>query len=138
MEILASRINGGGTVGTLYDVTAIKQSEDELRKLSLVASFTDNLVIIADREGRTEWVNQAFVQRTGYTLDEINGRADMLTPPDKLDESVRNRAAIKAGKLVALASCSSTRRSTLLPDLPNPYAISNAGGGRAAPPSAPR
>mgnify|MGYP003346952978 CR=1 FL=1 len=32
MEILASRINGGGTVGTLYDVTAIKQSEDELRK----------------------------------------------------------------------------------------------------------
>ena len=26
----------------------------------------------------------------------------------------------------------------LLPDLPNPYAISNAGGGRAAPPSAPR
>lgn len=74
MEILASQMNGGGNVGTLYDVTAIKQSEDELRKLSLVASFTDNYVIIADREGRTEWVNQAFVNRTGYTLDEMRGK----------------------------------------------------------------
>ena len=74
MEILASRMTGGGNVGTLYDVTAVKESEDELRKLSLVASFTDNYVIIADREGRTEWVNQAFVRRTGYTLEDMLGR----------------------------------------------------------------
>ena len=74
MEILASRMTGGGNVGTLYDVTAVKESEDELRKLSLVASFTDNYVIIADREGRTEWVNQAFVWRTGYTLEDMLGR----------------------------------------------------------------
>jgi hypothetical protein len=42
MEIIASQMTNGGMVGTLSDVTVIKQSEDELRKLSLVASFTDN------------------------------------------------------------------------------------------------
>jgi PAS domain S-box-containing protein len=74
MEIIASQMTNGGMVGTLSDVTVIKQSEDELRKLSLVASFTDNYVIIADRNGLTEWVNQAFVRRTGYTLDDMRGK----------------------------------------------------------------
>ena len=38
-----------------------------------VASATDDLVIITDAEGRTEWVNEAFVRRTGYSLEEIRG-----------------------------------------------------------------
>ena len=90
MEILASRMTGGGNVGTLYDVTAVKQSEDELRKLSLVASFTDNYVIIADREGRTEWVNQAFVRRTGYSLEDMLGRK----PGKVLQGPGTNRAVV--------------------------------------------
>lgn len=104
MEILASQMAGGGTVGTLYDVTVIKQSEDELRKLSLVASFTDNYVIIADREGKTEWVNQAFIRRTGYTLDDMRGKK----PGRVLQGANTNRAvvdqiseALREGKPVA-------------------------------------
>ncbi|HLK10011.1 MAG TPA: response regulator [Candidatus Binatia bacterium] len=46
---------------------------EEARKLALVASRTDNGVLIADAAGRTEWVNDAFTRMTGYTLEELRG-----------------------------------------------------------------
>ncbi|MGC9524865.1 MAG: PAS domain S-box protein [Limnospira sp.] len=51
-----------------------QQSEQKLTQLSWVASQTDNAVIICDCDGRIEWVNQGFVQITGYYLDEVKGR----------------------------------------------------------------
>ena len=39
-----------------------------------VARFTTNLVVIAYREERIEWVNRAFEDRTGWTLDDVEGR----------------------------------------------------------------
>jgi PAS domain S-box-containing protein len=83
-EISATPMAGGGVVGTLRDVTGEKAARDELAMLSLVASNTDNLVVITDREGRTEWVNRAFVARTGYTLGDMLGRkpGDVLQGPD--------------------------------------------------------
>ena len=74
LEVTAAPLaEGAGVVGALHDITAEKEAQDELSKLSLVASYTDNFVIITDREGRTEWVNQAFVRRTGYTLEDMRG-----------------------------------------------------------------
>jgi len=51
----------------------LHQSEAEAKKLALVASRTENLVVISDREGRIEWVNEAFTRITGYTLQEVQG-----------------------------------------------------------------
>jgi PAS domain-containing protein len=48
---------------------------ERLRLLSEVASRTDNIVIITDAEGRTEWVNDSFVHQTGWSLEEVIGRA---------------------------------------------------------------
>lgn len=42
----------------------------ELEKLSIVASKTDNSIIIADAEGNIEWANLAFTKLTGYSLEE--------------------------------------------------------------------
>ncbi|MBC5772684.1 PAS domain S-box protein [Pontibacter sp. KCTC 32443] len=53
------------------DITAKKAAQDELNKLSLVASKTTNGVIITDNKGRIEWVNNSFLQLTGYTLGEM-------------------------------------------------------------------
>lgn len=50
------------------------QQEQEHRKLALIAAKTDNSVAIADREGRIEWVNEAFEKMTGFTLAEIQGK----------------------------------------------------------------
>src|SRR5258705_10156785 len=43
----------------------------ELEKLSLVASKTDNSVIIADDSGKIEWVNDGFARMTGLSKEII-------------------------------------------------------------------
>jgi PAS domain S-box-containing protein len=53
---------------------ALRRSEAEARKLALVASRTDNAVIISDAEGVIEWVNDGFVRLTGYQPEEVVGR----------------------------------------------------------------
>jgi len=68
-------------VGTIQDITERKQAEQALResqattrKLSLVASRTDNIVIIATPNGTIEWVNESFVRVMEYSLAEVTGR----------------------------------------------------------------
>lgn len=84
MELSVAALDEGGSVGTLHDVTQQKAAQAELAKLSLVASFTDSLVIIADHEGRVEWVNDAFIRKTGYTLAEVVNRkpGELLQGPN--------------------------------------------------------
>jgi PAS domain S-box-containing protein len=43
-------------------------------QLSLVASHTTSGVIIADSQGKIEWVNKAWEHMSGYKLDEVVGR----------------------------------------------------------------
>jgi len=73
MELSVSPLPGGGAVGVLHDVTRQKRAQDELAKVSMVANFTENLVVITDAQGRTEWVNRAFTERTGFALADIVG-----------------------------------------------------------------
>ncbi|OYW77347.1 MAG: hypothetical protein B7Z37_04690 [Verrucomicrobia bacterium 12-59-8] len=97
MEISISALDGPGVVGTMHDVTNQRRNQQELEKLSLVASFTDNLVVITDASGCFEWVNDAFVKRTGYSLDEVAG----LKPGRVLQgpETDREKAAMIGQKL---------------------------------------
>ncbi|MGR6087841.1 MAG: sensor histidine kinase [Arcticibacter sp.] len=55
-------------------VDKISAAAIELRKLSLIATKTKSGVIITDRFGNIEWVNESFTKTTGYTLDEVKGR----------------------------------------------------------------
>ena len=45
----------------------------ELEKLSLVASKTDNAVLIAGVEGEIEWINDGFLRMTGMSKEKILG-----------------------------------------------------------------
>lgn len=56
------------------DITEKKRYEEELEKLSLVASETINGVLICDPDGRIEWVNEGFTRITGYSLEDVDGR----------------------------------------------------------------
>lgn len=56
------------------DITHRKKSEAEIRKLSLVASKTDNTVIITNALRQIEWVNEGFTKLTGYYFDEVIGQ----------------------------------------------------------------
>ena len=68
----------------------IKAGQQELRKLSLIATRTKNGVIITDNHGRIEWINDAFTQISGYTLPEALGKKpkDLLQGP-KTDQNAR-------------------------------------------------
>ncbi|MFN0162109.1 MAG: PAS domain S-box protein [Burkholderiales bacterium] len=70
-------------------IEALRQSEGEARMLSAVARHTRNFVIITDPEGHIEWVNQAFEQGTGYSLNEARG----LTPSQLLAGPDTDRAS---------------------------------------------
>ncbi|MCX6614288.1 MAG: PAS domain S-box protein [Acidobacteria bacterium] len=48
--------------------------QEQMRRLSLVAAQTTSPVILADANDRVEWVNQAFTNLTGYSLEEVKGR----------------------------------------------------------------
>jgi PAS domain S-box-containing protein len=72
--LTTSPITSGGVLGVLRDVTKEKEYQDELTRLSVVASNTDNLVVITDDRGLIDWVNPAFESRTGFSLTEVRGR----------------------------------------------------------------
>jgi PAS domain S-box-containing protein len=57
-----------------YDITEKKLDEIQARRLSLVADNTDNSVIITNKHGLIEFVNQGFTRMTGYTLAEVAGK----------------------------------------------------------------
>src|SRR5680860_52838 len=48
------------------DITKLIEAENLIRDLSLIATQTDNLVIITDAKGDIEYVNKAFEKLTGY------------------------------------------------------------------------
>lgn len=54
----------------IEDVTAEKESEEQLRILAKIAEDNINAVIITDKQGHTTWVNKGFTKVTGYTLAE--------------------------------------------------------------------
>ncbi len=66
------------------DITERKKAQEEVRKLSLIVKETINLVLMADAQGRITWVNNAFVLKSGYSLEEAVGRrpADLLWGPE--------------------------------------------------------
>ena len=72
---LSEAIVDGNYIFTAFikDYREKKKNEEELRKLSLVASKTDNTVIITDKHRQIEWVNDGFTRITGYSLDEVKG-----------------------------------------------------------------
>lgn len=52
----------------------IRSYSKDLERLALVAENTTDFVIITDAKGYTIWVNRAFIQATGFTLEDISGK----------------------------------------------------------------
>ncbi|HLP08597.1 MAG TPA: response regulator [Opitutaceae bacterium] len=77
--------------GTFQDITARRQAEESLRvsqaearKLAIVASATESLVVITDGIGTVEWVNDSLVLHTGCPRTAAVGRAlsELFPPPE--------------------------------------------------------
>lgn len=92
-----------GQLGRALDraVAANNASRQEIRLLSLVASSTDNAVVITDQNQRIVWVNRACEEMCGYSLQELKTQkpGKILIGP-RTDAAVleKMRQAVRAGQ----------------------------------------
>ena len=78
----------------------VQQLNEKLDVLSLVASNTDHSVVITDRNGLIEWVNDGFSRITGYEPLEVVGKkpGQLLQGPQTDPQTVeRIREALRSG-----------------------------------------
>ena len=81
VPMLDSLGNPIGVIKFASDITreVLKREEEAKRQkqnemISLVASKTDNMVVITDTEERIEYVNEGFERLTGYSAEECIGK----------------------------------------------------------------
>jgi len=84
--------------GTIQDITDRKLIENEVNRLSLVATKTSNCVIITDKEKKMTWVNDSLLKLTGYSMDELIGK----TPKIFQFEKTNPLTASKINEILAL------------------------------------
>ncbi|MGR9087149.1 MAG: PAS domain S-box protein [Gammaproteobacteria bacterium] len=73
--------------GSIQDVTERKIIEGQLRKLSLAVEQSPECVVITDLEGRIEYVNEAFIRTTGYSVEEVIGQNPRILQSGKTPRS---------------------------------------------------
>ncbi len=88
-------------VFTLFVYRSFKQKQrlsEELEKLSIVASETDNGVLICGPNGEIEWSNTGLTRLLGYTFEEMKKRgntiAELSSNPDikqVIQQSITNK-----------------------------------------------
>ncbi len=52
----------------------LEESEENARRLAMVAEKATDHIAISDQDGRLIWANRALIDGTGYSLTEIEGR----------------------------------------------------------------
>jgi len=67
--------------GYIFDISRRKQmeadlqkSEEEVKRLALVAENTTNSVMVTDAEENIIWINEGYTRISGYTIDDIRGK----------------------------------------------------------------
>lgn len=58
----------------LKDITDRRAKEKTIGQLSIVAENTKNVITISNANDEIEWVNDAFIKLSGYSLEEIKGK----------------------------------------------------------------
>ena len=63
-------------VGSMTDISDRKQVELALLQVTQAVESTSDAIAIADLKGRSLYHNQAFIQRYGYRVEELNALGD--------------------------------------------------------------
>ncbi|MEG3858267.1 PAS domain S-box protein [Microcoleus sp. herbarium12] len=66
-------------VGSMTDISDRKAAELNLLRVTQAVESTSDAIAIADLKGRSIYHNQAFIQRYGYTVEELNELGDSTT-----------------------------------------------------------
>ncbi|MFN8254770.1 MAG: YfiR/HmsC family protein [Bacteroidales bacterium] len=89
----------------------LEKQNFELEKLSLVASKTDNSVIIANVDGEIEWVNEGFNRMLGVSFSEFSSEYGTNMFKSSLNPRLREQlqAAIKEKKSIYYSAKTTTK-----------------------------
>jgi len=63
---------------SLRDITKVEKMSERINQLSMIAMKIPNAVVIAEKEGYIQWVNNGFTNMFGYELDEVIGKKAYL------------------------------------------------------------
>lgn len=77
MKVLPYRTSDhfiNGTVFTFVDVTELKKANQELMCFSYVIQQSPSIIIIADLDGKIEFVNPQYERITGYSAKDATGK----------------------------------------------------------------
>lgn len=105
-------------VEIIQDVSDRKAKEIQLEQLSLVASETDNYVIITDKEDHVLWTNKAFTEIFGYEFEDVEGMkvAEFLSTeilnPDEIN-NIRS-TVFKEKKVYEGEFCDKTKSGNII------------------------
>ena len=69
--------------GIMVDITQRKAAEDQLRKLSQAVEQSPESIVITNTRAEIEYVNEAFVQATGYSRQEMIGQNSRMLQSGK-------------------------------------------------------
>ncbi len=76
--------------GTSQDVTE-RMREEHMEKLVLAATQSYNSVVIRDRKGRIEWVNEGFTKLSGFAIEDVkNSQGEKLKNESEKDIHIQN------------------------------------------------
>ncbi len=84
-------------IGTVQDITFLKNEQDELKLLESVITHTNDAIIITEAEPQQEpgprilYVNEAFTRMTGYSKEEAIGRSPRFLQGTKSDRKVLHK-----------------------------------------------
>ncbi len=72
-----------GVLGIARDITPVRQMEARVRKLAQAVEQSPESIVITNLEAEIEYVNEAFVETTGYTREEVHGQSPRILQSGK-------------------------------------------------------
>jgi PAS domain S-box-containing protein len=79
VNVVYEDIDGSGyIIAASRDITERKKTEEEIRRLSLVAKNTTNGVLILDQYRKIIWANEAIINRSEYPMNELMGQSPKI------------------------------------------------------------
>jgi len=106
-----------GMASLVNDITERKQTEEALKeseeRLKTILSATPDPIVIYSNQGETEYLNPAFVEVFGWSLDELKGKRIPFVPDDQEQITSENtKELLDSGNKVQFETQRLTKRGS--------------------------
>lgn len=85
--LISAHIEDDTLSGVFIDITESKKAVEEITKLSKAMEEIDDIIMISDRSGILTYVNDAYINHTGYSREESIGKSASLLKSAKHDKT---------------------------------------------------